>query len=287
MSIYSLYSNKKPVMSFEVFPPKRDGKLDNLTYTLERLSALGPDYISVTFGAGGSGAERLTFDTALSIKNRFGIEPLVHLTCINHTKPEIDRILKSLKQHGLMNILALRGDINPEIPLKNDFAYASDLVEYIKKQGGYSISAACYPEGHLESKSIVEDTLNLKRKVEFGATHLISQLFFDNNMFYAFCERTKLAGIDVPIDAGIMPVVNKKQIERMVNLCGASLPVKFRKVLDKYEDKPEALKEAGIAYAVDQIIDLISQGVDGIHLYTMNNPEIAEKIFKGFYSLIH
>jgi methylenetetrahydrofolate reductase (NADPH) len=286
MNIPSLFGNKKTVVSFEIFPPKRGGTLTNINETLKELKALGPEYISVTFGAGGSGTQPLTLEVARTMKEDFGVEPLVHLTCINHSREEIDSLLAQMKEYGLSNILALRGDRNPEMPPKDDFKHASDLIEYIKKNGDFSVSAACYPEGHPESDSIVEDTLNLKRKVDLGAEHLISQLFFDNNLFYAFQERTALAGINVPIDAGIMPVVNKSQIERMVTLCGASLPQKFVRMLNKYEHKPEALKDAGIAYAVDQIIDLISHGVDGIHLYTMNNPEIAERICKSFISLV-
>jgi len=286
MKIPSLFKNKKPVLSFEVFPPKRGGTLTNINETIKALKALEPDYISVTFGTGGSGNQPLTLEVARAMKEEYGIEPLVHLTCINHSKAEIDSLLKQMEEYGLRNILALRGDRNPDIPPRNDFQHASDLIEYIKSRGDFSISGACYPEGHPECDSIIQDTLNLKKKVDTGAEHLITQLFFDNNLFYAFQERAALAGIDVPIDAGIMPVVNKKQIERMVTLCGASLPAKFVRMMNKYEDKPEALKDAGIAYAVDQIIDLISHGVDGIHLYTMNNPEIAERICKGFINLI-
>ncbi|HOJ48067.1 MAG TPA: methylenetetrahydrofolate reductase [NAD(P)H] [Bacillota bacterium] len=286
MKIPSLFKNKKPVLSFEIFPPKRGGTLTNINETIKALKALEPDYISVTFGTGGSGNQPLTLEVARAMKEEYGIEPLVHLTCINHSKAEIDSLLKQMEEYGLRNILALRGDRNPDIPPRNDFQHASDLIEYIKSRGDFSISGACYPEGHPECDSIIQDTLNLKKKVDTGAEHLITQLFFDNNLFYAFQERAALAGIDVPIDAGIMPVVNKKQIERMVTLCGASLPAKFVRMMNKYEDKPEALKDAGIAYAVDQIIDLISHGVDGIHLYTMNNPEIAERICKGFINLI-
>lgn len=286
MSISSLFRDKKTVISFEIFPPKRYGALVNLTETIQSLKALNPNFISVTFGAGGNSVNASTWEIARTIKEEFNIEPLVHLTCMSYSKEDINNILLKLKGLGIYNILALRGDNSPEYPPKNDFTYASDLISYINNYGGFSISAACYPEGHLESKNLVQDTLNLKKKVDAGATHLISQLFFDNNLFYSFLERKSIAGIDVPIDARIMPVVNKKQIERMVSLCGASLPIKFKRVLEKYEDKPEALRDAGIAYAIDQIIDLISQGVDGIHLYTMNNPVIAERILSGFTSLI-
>ncbi len=286
MSITSLFKADKTVVSFEIFPPKRDGTLINLQHTIKSLKSHNPDFISVTFGAGGTGLDASTWDIAKSIKEAHGIEPLVHLTCISHSKEEIDHILEKLCKYGLYNILALRGDKSPDNPPKKDFTYASDLISYIQAQGDFSISAACYPEGHPESKNLVQDTLNLKKKVDAGASHLISQLFFDNDMFYSFLDRARIAGINVPVDAGIMPVVNKNQIERMVTLCGASLPKKFRKMLDKYEDKPDALRDAGVAYAIDQIVDLISQGVDGIHLYTMNNPIIAERIYNGFSSLI-
>lgn len=286
MSISSIFQNKKPVISYEIFPPKKDGVLVNADDTIRSLKMLQPDFISVTFGAGGNSVNAMTWEIAHSIKNNFRIEPLVHLTCLSHSREDIDSILEKLKEYGLYNILALRGDANPNAAPKEDFKHANELITYVRSKGDFSVSGACYPEGHLESPNLVQDTINLKKKVDAGANHLISQLFFDNSFFYSFLDRARIAGINVPIDAGIMPLTNRKQIERIVMLCGASLPPKFRKVLDKYEDKPEALLDAGIAYATDQIIDLIAQGVDGIHLYTMNNPVIAERIHSGFSSLL-
>ena len=210
----------------------------------------------------------------------------MHLPCINYTKAEIEGILEQFKTQGIENILALRGDIVPGVPIKHDFRYASDLVKFIKKHGDFDIAGACYPEGHMETDDIVADVLNLKKKVDAGAQHLISQLFFDNSMFYSFIERTRIAGIKVPIEAGIMPVTNKTQIERMVAMCGASLPPKFTKMIQRYEHNPEALRDAGIAYAIDQIVDLVSNGVDGIHLYTMNNAYVATKISKAVENII-
>ena len=204
--------------------------------------------------------------------------PIAHLTCVNSTKDEVLSNLVQLKENGIDNILALRGDIRPGAEPKHDFEHASDLTAFIKTHGEFSVSGACYPETHYESEDAISDILNLKKKVDAGAEHLISQLFFDNDAFYSFVERARIAGITVPIEAGIMPVVNKKQIERMVSLCGASLPQKFVKMINRYDGHPEALREAGIAYAVNQIIDLIANGVDGIHLYTMNNPYVARKI---------
>jgi methylenetetrahydrofolate reductase (NADPH) len=211
---------------------------------------------------------------------------MIHLPCINYTEDEILAVLNDLDKRGIENILALRGDINPDIEPKKHFRYASDLISFIKKHGDYDIAGACYPEGHIETENIVDDIKNLKHKVDMGADHLISQLFFDNNLFYSFLEKTAIAGINVPIEAGIMPVVNKNQIERMVGMCGASLPPKFVKIMQKFEHNPEALRDAGIAYAIDQIVDLVSSGVDGIHLYTMNNPYVARRISEAVSGII-
>lgn len=286
MQIASLFQEKKTVLSFEVFPPKKTSPVETIYSTLDDLKDLKPDFISVTYGAGGNAGDTATCDIASAIKQKYHIEPLAHLTCVNYTKEEILHILDRLEQSGIENILALRGDINPDIPPKNEFQYASELVEFIKKRGGFYVSGACYPEGHISSDNIVDDILNLRKKVDAGAEHLISQLFFDNDFFYSFREKAILAGIKVPIEAGIMPVVNKAQIERMVTLCGASLPSKFTKMLQRFEYSPQALRDAGIAYAVDQIVDLISQGVEGIHLYTMNNSYIARKISDSISGLI-
>ncbi len=285
MNITQMFKDRT-VFSFEIFPPKKTSSIDTIYKTLEELKFLEPDFISVTFGAGGSGNNNATVRIAQKIKEDYGIESAAHLPCINYTKEEIVGILEEFKQRGITNILALRGDINPDIPIKKDFKYASELIEFIKEYGEFDIAGACYPEGHIESKTIVDDVLNLKKKVDAGAQHLISQLFFDNNYFYHFLEKTKIAKINVPIEAGIMPVTNKGQIERMVSMCGASLPPKFVKMIQKYEHSPEALRDAGIAYAVDQIVDLVSNGVDGIHLYTMNNAYVAQRISESVGSII-
>ncbi|MFA5384012.1 MAG: methylenetetrahydrofolate reductase [NAD(P)H] [Eubacteriales bacterium] len=275
----------KTVLSFEVFPPKKTSPLDTIYKTLNELSSLSPDFISVTYSAGGSDNSESTIAISSTIKNQYHIESVAHLTCISQTKEEVLFLLERLKDNNIENILALRGDINPDIPPKQDFKYASDLVSFIKENGDFNIIAACYPEGHSEALSITEDIRNLKIKVENGVDQLISQLFFDNNYFYAFLERVECAGITVPIEAGIMPVVNKKQIERMVSLCRVDLPKKFTAMMNRYENNPVAMRDAGIAYAVDQIVDLVSQGVDGIHLYTMNNAYIAQKIYEAVKSL--
>lgn len=278
MRIAEMFQQKKLVLSFEVFPPKKTSSIDTIYQALDGLSELKPDFISVTYGAGGSSAGELTSDIASIIRNKYGIESMAHLTCVNSTRQDIENTLELLKQKGIENILALRGDINPDIPRINDFRYASDLISFIKEKGDFHISGACYPEAHPETRDKIQDIRNLKQKVDMGAEHLVSQLFFDNNDFYSFMERAWIAGIAVPVEAGIMPVVNKAQIERMVSLCGASLPVKFIKMMQKFENSPEAMRDAGIAYAVDQIVDLVSNGVRGIHLYTMNNPAVAKRI---------
>lgn len=286
MQIASLFEKNKIVFSFEVFPPKKNGPIDTIYKTLDDLKDLEPDFISVTYGAGGNAGDTSTCDIASTIWNSYGITPLAHLTCVNYTAGEIDQILDMLKEKGIKNILALRGDRNPEIPPKKEFSYASELIRYIKKRDDFYISAACYPEGHVDSENLDQDIMYLKQKVDAGAEHLISQLFFDNAFFYNFIEKARNAGINVPIQAGIMPVINKSQIERMVTLCGASLPPKFVKMMQRFEHSPEAIREAGIAYAVDQIVDLISHGVDGIHLYTMNNPYVARRISESIKRII-
>lgn len=286
MKIANLFENGRTVFSFEIFPPKKDGSIDTIYKTLEALSDLRPDFISVTYGAGGSAAGCSTAELARYIKNQCHTESVAHLTCINSQKQDIDRLIGVFEDYGIENVLALRGDINPDIPPKQDFLHASDLISYMKPRCSLGFSGACYPECHAESANIVEDIQNLKRKVDAGASHLISQLFFDNANFYAFLEKARIAGINVPIEAGIMPCVNAKQINRMVTMCGASLPPKFVKLIQRYGDNEEAMRDAGIAYAADQIIDLVANGVDGIHLYTMNNPYIARKISESVEKVI-
>ncbi|MEE1262218.1 methylenetetrahydrofolate reductase [NAD(P)H] [Ruminococcus sp.] len=287
MKITSLFENKsRTVFSFEVFPPKKTSPIESVYGKLEEICALKPDFISVTYGAGGTGGHSRTCEIASKIKHGFGVESVAHLTCVNSSRADIDATLEDFRKNGIENILALRGDFVDGVEPKHDFRYASELCGYIAQKGGFDIAGACYPEGHVEAKDEVADILNLKKKVDAGATHLISQLFFDNASYYRFIERMRIAEISVPVEAGIMPVTNKAQIERMVSLCGASLPSKFTKVMQRYESRPEALRDAGIAYAVEQIVDLIANGVDGIHLYTMNNPYVARRITEAVYKLL-
>lgn len=277
---------KKRVFSFEVFPPKRTMPIESIYNTLDELAALKPDFISVTYGAGGS-ASSYTMEIASRIKNDLKTESVAHLTCLYLSEEEAKNALCRMEENGIENVLALRGDRSPDFEPKNRFAHASDLASFIKKnKPEINILGACYPEGHSDSKDKIEDLRNLKKKTDAGASHLVSQLFFDNRFFFDFLEKARIAGIETPIEAGIMPVTNKKQIERMAGLCGASLPDKFLKMMNRYENNPEAMRDAGIAYAVDQIVDLVTQGVQGIHLYTMNNPYIARRISEAVRTLI-
>ena len=253
--------------------------------TLDELSQLHPDFISVTCGAGGTGGNR-TVEVATYIK-QLGCETAAHMPCIYLTEEAALQNLKELKEAGIENILALRGDEVPGRERAHVFEHASDLVAFIKeKEPDFNVIGACYPEGHTEAKTLAADIRNLKTKVDAGASELISQLFFDNALFYRFLERCEIAGINVPIEAGIMPVTNKAQIERMVTMCGATLPIKFQRAIAKYGDTPESMRDIGIAYAVDQIADLLANGVDGIHVYTMNNPYIAKKIAEAVKTLL-
>lgn len=279
MSIKNLYTKKKPVISFEIFPPNEKHPIEKIYNTIDELAKLKPDYISVTYGAGGSTRGR-TVEIASRIKNIHNIEALAHLTCIGATEAEIDRILQELKEKNIHNVLALRGDepLDGSLP-KGDFEYAADLVKRVKSKGNFAIGGAYYPETHQESNDLL-DLFHLKEKVEAGADFLISQIFFDNNLYYDFREKTDKLGINIPLVPGIIPVTDARQIKRITELCGCSVPPKFQKILDRYDGKPEALKEAGIAYAVEQIIDLISSGVDGVHLYTMNKVEVTTEIMR-------
>ncbi|SHH90648.1 methylenetetrahydrofolate reductase [NAD(P)H] [Clostridium intestinale] len=286
MFIKDIFKEKKVVFSFEIFPPKTTSSLDTIYKTIEDLKDLKPDFISVTYGAGGSTIDNKTTLLSSLIKNKYGIESAAHLTCIGSSKSDIETILEDLKKNNIENILALRGDIPEDKTSNGEFSYAYELISHIREHGDFGISAACYPEGHLECRDLDLDIVRLKQKVENGAEHLVSQLFFNNNVFYDFLERCSKKSIDVPIEAGIMPVINKKQIERITALCGAELPEKFIKIMNKYEHNPEALRDAGIAYAVEQIVDLLSSGVRGIHLYTMNNPLVARRITESVGSII-
>ena len=285
MKISSIYKNKKRVFSLEVFPPKKNGSADSIYDTLAGLSGIKPDFISVTYGAGGNVADKTTAEIAGLIKKDYGTESMAHLTCVATGEDDAREILRTFSEYGIENVLALRGDVSPERAPAGRFSHASDLAEYIRQNGDFDIGGACYPEVHTEAASAEEDIRNLKIKTEAGVTFLISQLFFDTPVFFAFLERARAAGINVPVSAGIMPVLNAKQIERMVTLCGASIPKELARMMSKYADEPDELRARGIDYAVRQICALAEGGVDGIHLYTMNKPDVANQIFASVKDL--
>lgn len=286
MKIKNIFKEKEVVFSLEVFPPRPDVPIENIYQTLEELKDINPDYISVTYGAGGGVRKNRTCELSSIIKEKYEVESLAHLTCINSDKKTLNEILARLEEKNIDNILALRGDKPTEGEALGEYKYAYQLVDHIKKYNNFGVAAACYPEGHLETESLDQDIEYLKEKVDYGVDYLITQMFFDNSLFYKFREKARKKGIDVPIETGVMPVINKKQIGRIIELSGAYFPEKFKKIFEKYEDNPEALRDAGIAYAVEQIVDLISSEVDGIHLYTMNNPYVARRIKEAVGSLI-
>ena len=286
MKISEIYKNNKRSLSFEIFPPKKDTELSSIDETLKVLCKLNPDFISVTFGAGGSANSNRTIEIAKNIKKNYGIEPVVHLTSLHYDKSEIDEFATAMREAGIENILALRGDRSPNAPEKNIFPHASDLIEYLKSKYDFCVLGACYPECHPESSDRVNDLKGLKTKVDSGAEVLVSQLFFENRIFYDFAERCRIAGIDVPLIPGIMPVINANQIKRMISLCNASFPERFCRIIRRYENNSEALFDAGMTYALTQIIDLIADGIQGIHLYTMNNPKVAKRICDGIRNIV-
>lgn len=280
MKIKELFEKKSPVISFEVFPPNKNFTKERLLQVTEELANLNPDFISVTYGAGGTNRSG-TIEIASHIKNNLNIEVLSHLTCIGSKKEEIENYLDEVSKNNIKNILALRGDVpqgrDESIYDEGDFRYASELITNIKQRKDFSIAGAFYPETHFENNDLV-DLIHLKEKVEAGADFLISQIFFDNDIFYSFVEKTKKLNINVPLCAGIMPVTNAQQIKRITQLCKCSIPKKLELLLDKYGDNPESMAKAGYIYATEQIIELVASGVPGIHLYAMNKPEVAKAI---------
>ena len=287
MKIRDILKSEEPHISFEVFPPKTDAGYDSVLTATKKIAELKPSFISVTYGAGG-GTSKNTVSIATQIINDFGVTSLAHLTCVSSTKEEVHRVIDQLKEKKVENILALRGDIpaESEFPLPSHYRYASELIEDIRKQGDFCIGAACYPEGHVETEHKKDDIRNLKHKVDCGVDFLTSQMFFDNNILYNFLYRIREKGITVPVLPGIMPVTNKKQIARIGGLSGTILPERFRAIVDRFGDNPAAMQQAGIAYATEQIIDLIANGVNHIHVYSMNKPEVAEAIMRNLSEIV-
>lgn len=286
MKISEILKNRDITVSYEVFPPKNTAARESVEKAAFEIAALKPDFMSVTYGAAGS-TKGYTFDLARQIKERYNVETLAHLTCINSTKDQTVEALNELKSFGIDNILALRGDKPADGTVcVSDYNYASDLVRFIKQNGDFCVGGACYPDGHVEAEHKDEDIDNLKKKVDEGTEFLTTQMFFDNSVLYNFLYRIREKGITVPVIAGIMPVTNGRQIKRITDISGTYLPARFKAIVDRFGDDPKAMAQSGVAYATEQIIDLIANGVTHIHIYSMNKPEIARQIEQNLSDII-
>ncbi|MDL2217693.1 methylenetetrahydrofolate reductase [NAD(P)H] [Christensenellaceae bacterium OttesenSCG-928-M15] len=286
MLIKDLLRQNRITVSCELFPPKKDKGFDEAEEVVKATAALDPDFISVTYGANG-GAHKNTMKMVEYIES-LGQNALAHLTCFSSTHDQIASLATDMKARGIQNVLALRGDKPKdwEGECPDHYRYAVDLVHALKKEGGFCIGAACYPEGHVDSANVLEDIRYLKEKVDAGCDFLTTQMFFDNNILYKFLYKIREKGITVPVIAGIMPVTNKRQIKRIVEMSGTALPPRFENIVDRFGDNNEAMQQAGIAYATEQIIDLIANGVNGVHIYTMNKPHIAKKIMENISCVV-
>ncbi len=283
MKVVDILNNGKVNVSCELFPPKAWDKLEGAKETVREIAKLDPSFMSVTYGAGG-GTSDYTVDLANEVQSK-GVTALAHLTCLSTDEEKLVSIIQNLKANNIQNILALRGD-KGKLAVPGAFAHASDLYPLIRKYGDFCIGGACYPECHPESSSVAADLEGLKIKVDSGCEFFTTQMFFDNNVFYKFMYRLLAAGINVPVVAGIMPVTNAAQINRIVSLSGSGIPLRFKAIADRFADNPAAMKQAGIAYATEQIIDLIASGVNNIHIYTMNKPDIAASIMSNLSEVI-
>ena len=286
MKIRDILAQGKPSLSFEVFPPKEQAKYESVEKAAFEIARLNPSFMSVTYGAGG-GTSRYTVGIASDLQKNCGVNALAHLTCVSSTREEVKKALEDYKAHGIENVLALRGDIPEGGRIAEDYHYASELIYDIKQfYPEICIGAACYPEGHVESVNKTVDIEHLREKVEAGCEFVTTQMFFDNNILYNYLYRIRERGITVPVVAGIMPVTNVKQIERSCKMSGTYLPSRFKAIVDRFGDNPVAMKQAGIAYATEQIIDLLANHVNGIHVYSMNKPDVAAKIKSNLEGII-
>ena len=284
MKIIDLLKSGKPTLSFEVFPPKTTDKIDTVFNAAMNIAALNPAFMSVTYGAGG-GTSDYTAALSADVQNLTGVPVLAHLTCINSTKTQVHRQMQTLKDYGIENIMALRGDRVPDHH-ETDYRYASELVAEVAADGSFCIGGACYPETHPESDNSFDDVRHLKEKQDAGCQFFTTQMFFDNDILYNFLYRIREAGITVPVVAGIMPVTNPSSIKRICRISGAALPQRFCRIVDKYGSDPKQMKQAGIAYATQQIIDLYANGVNAVHIYSMNKPDVAEAILQNVSELL-
>ena len=282
MKLTKIFAGDKLSLSFEVFPPKTDTSFESVKHATEEIAKLHPSFMSVTYGAGG-GTSRYTLEIAQNIKEHYGVPTLAHLTCVSSTKETVERKIEELKCAGIENVMALRGDLTPELAASDRsmwaYRHAVDLVRELKESGtDFCIGGACYPEIHPESINQKEDIKYLREKVDAGCDFLTTQMFFDNNLLYNFLYKIREAGITVPIIPGIMPITNGNQIERAIKLSGSFMPQRFKSLVDKFGNTPAAMKQAGIAYATDQIIDLFANGITNVHVYSMNKPDVAAAI---------
>ena len=286
MKIIDILKNKRVTLSFEVFPPKTADAVPIALAASEAIAALHPDFMSVTYGAGG-GTSDFTVHIASAVKKTYGVEVMPHLTCLSSTKEKVTETLQDYKEAGFETIMALRGDVPADGPKKNDFEHATDLMKQIKSfDSSMALGGACYPEGHPESPSLAADIENIRSKVDAGAQFLSTQMFFDNSLFYSYLNRLHAAGIDVPVLAGIMPITNKRILTRSLAMSGTAVPARYIAMVDAYGDSPEAMKQAGIAYATEQILDLYANGVRNVHVFAMNKPDVAKAISENIRPIL-
>lgn len=290
MKIIDLLTEEKLTLSFEVFPPKTESVFDSVKHATEEIAKLKPAFMSVTYGAGG-GTSKYTLDIAKNILKEYGVPTLAHLTCVSSTKQTVKERIADIRKSGIKNVMALRGDIPKDIENQDrngwDYKYAIDLVRELKEDNpDLCIGGACYPEIHPESANQKEDIKHLKEKVEAGCDFLTTQMFFDNNLLYNFLYKIREAGITVPVMPGIMPITNANQVERAIKLSGSFMPQRFKSLVDKFGTSPDAMKQAGIIYATDQIIDLFANGIKNVHVYSMNKPDVAAKIQANLSDII-
>ena len=285
MRISELLKRDGVTFSLEVFPPKTSEKYTETAETAREIARLKPDFMSVTYGAGG-GTSEFTTGIAADIQNTLGVPTLAHLTCVSSTRAHVLKMLDMYRENGIENILALRGDIPKDGRVSEDYHYAVELIREIRENGDFCIGGACYPEGHIESAHKSEDLRHLKEKTDAGLDFLTTQMFFNNDIFYNFLYRAREAGINVPIIAGIMPITNPKQLQRSIAMSGTEVPQRFRAIVDYFGENPAAMKQAGIVYATEQIIDLVANGIRHIHVYTMNKPDVAGGIMKNLSEIL-
>jgi methylenetetrahydrofolate reductase (NADPH) len=290
MKLTGLLERESLSLSFEVFPPKTDTAFESVKHATEEIAALRPAFMSVTYGAGG-GTGKYTLDIAKNIKERYGVPTLAHLTCVSSTRETVRERIAQMKEAGIENVMALRGDLTPELEATDrsrwHYRYAVDLIRELRESGAdFCIGGACYPEIHPESENQKEDIRYLKEKVDAGCSFLTTQMFFDNNLLYNFLYKIREAGVTVPIIPGVMPITNGNQIERALKLSGSFIPQRFKALVDRFGSTPDAMKQAGIAYATDQIIDLFANGITNVHVYSMNKPDVAAKILENLSNIL-